>query len=110
MRELEFKAQLAHDGSVTKKISDFANVKELYQRLAEAFNVQKSEVSSQKKRDILPMLLEVNCDNFARDAAAFFIFFFFLAKKFVLLWLHKYIGSECKRMQKLGLDLARQES
>ena len=49
MRELEFKAQLAHDGSVTKKISDFANVKELYQRLAEAFNVQKSEVSSQKK-------------------------------------------------------------
>lgn len=56
------------------------------------------------------MLLEVNCDNFARDAAAFFIFFFFLAKKFVLLWLHKYIGSECKRMQKLGLDLARQES
>ena len=45
MRELEFKAQLAHDGSVTKKISDFANVKELYQRLAEAFNVQKNEVS-----------------------------------------------------------------
>jgi len=44
MRELEFKAQLAHDGSVTKKISDFANVKELYQRLAEAFNVQKSEI------------------------------------------------------------------
>ena len=81
MRELEFKAQLAHDGSVTKKISDFANVKELYQRLAEAFNVQKSEVSSQKKRDILPMLLEVNCDNFARDAAAFFFFLFFSGQK-----------------------------
>ena len=46
MRELEFKAQLAHDGSVTKKISDFANVKELYQRLAEAFNVQKNEVKT----------------------------------------------------------------
>ena len=45
MRELEFKAQLAHDGSVTKKISDFANVKELYQRLAEAFDIQKNEVN-----------------------------------------------------------------
>ena len=55
MRELEFKAQLAHDGSVTKKISDFANVKELYQRLAEAFNVQKSEVSSEKNHDIQPL-------------------------------------------------------
>ena len=41
----------------------------------------------------------------------FFFFSFFGKKKFVLLqWLHKYIGSECKRMQKLGLDLARQES
>ena len=50
MRELEFKAQLAHDGSVTKKISDFANVKELYQRLAEAFNVQKNEVKTHKKK------------------------------------------------------------
>ena len=59
MRELEFKAQLAHDGSVTKKISDFANVKELYQRLAEAFNVQKSEVSSEKNMTSSP-LLEVN--------------------------------------------------
>ena len=74
MRELEFKAQLAHDGSVTKKISDFANVKELYQRLAEAFNVQKSEVSSEKNTTSSP-LLEVNWDNFARDAVVFFSFF-----------------------------------
>ena len=44
MKELEFKAQLAHDGSVTKKISDFHNVKELYQRLAEAFTIPKNEV------------------------------------------------------------------
>ena len=75
MRELEFKAQLAHDGSVTKKISDFANVKELYQRLAEAFNVQKSEVSSEKNTTSSP-LLEVNWDNFARDAVVFSFLFF----------------------------------
>ena len=44
MKELEFKAQLAHDGSVTRKISDFHNVKELYQKLAEAFGITKNEV------------------------------------------------------------------
>ena len=45
LRKLEFKAQLAHDGSVTKKISDFSNVKELYQRLAEVFDIKRNEVS-----------------------------------------------------------------
>ena len=50
MRELEFKAQLAHDGSVTRKISDFANVKELYQRLAEAFDITKNEVRPETLR------------------------------------------------------------
>jgi len=44
MKELEFKAQLAHDGSVTRKISDFHNVKELYQKLAEAFGITKNEI------------------------------------------------------------------
>ena len=52
MRELEFKAQLAHDGSVTRKISDFANVKELYQRLAEAFDIQKNEVRPETLRSM----------------------------------------------------------
>ena len=46
LRKLEFKAQLAHDGSVTKKISDFSNVKELYQRLAEVFEIKRNEVLS----------------------------------------------------------------
>ena len=45
MKELEFKAQLAHDGSATRKISDFHNVKELYQKLADAFSVNRNEVS-----------------------------------------------------------------
>ena len=44
LRKLEFKAQLAHDGSVTKKISDFSNVKELYLRLAEVFDINRNEV------------------------------------------------------------------
>ena len=44
MKELEFKAQLAHDGSVTKKISDFHNVKELYKKLADAFEIQRDQV------------------------------------------------------------------
>jgi len=44
LRKLEFKAQLAHDGSVTKKISDFSNVKELYQRLAEVFEIKRNEI------------------------------------------------------------------
>jgi len=44
LRKLEFKAQLAHDGSVTKKISDFSNVKELYQRLAEVFDIKRNEI------------------------------------------------------------------
>ena len=44
LRKLEFKAQLAHDGSVTRKISDFSNVKELYQRLAEVFDIKRNEV------------------------------------------------------------------
>ena len=52
MKELEFKAQLAHDGSVTRKISDFHNVKELYQKLAEAFGVTKNEV-----RNTQPLLI-----------------------------------------------------
>ena len=42
-RELVFHAQLAH-GSPTKKIMDFSNVKELYQRIAEAFGMSSSEV------------------------------------------------------------------
>ena len=59
MKELEFKAQLAHDGSVTKKISDFHNVKELYQRLAEAFTLPKNEVRVfvLKSRNLDPMLI-----------------------------------------------------
>ena len=97
MRELEFKAQLAHDGSVTKKISDFANVKELYQRLAEAFNVQKNEVKTHKK---------VNCATSFVVEMQLYIFLQQQQKVCTVLssslWLHKYIGSECKRMQKLG--------
>lgn len=42
---MQFKAQLAHDGSITQQIADFTNVKELYQRLADAFNVNKNEAS-----------------------------------------------------------------
>jgi len=44
-RQLIFHAQLAH-GSPTKKIVEFSNVKELYQRIAEAFGIPSSEVSS----------------------------------------------------------------
>ena len=42
-RELVFHAQLAH-GSPTKKIMEFSNVKELYQRIGEAFGISSSEV------------------------------------------------------------------
>jgi hypothetical protein len=42
--KFEFKTQLAN-GSVTKKIADFSNVKELYQKLAEAFEIQRNEVN-----------------------------------------------------------------
>ena len=42
-RELVFHAQLAH-GSPTKKIMEFSNVKELYQRIAEVFGISSSEV------------------------------------------------------------------
>ena len=45
-QKLQFKAQLAHDGSSTHQIADFTNVKELYQRLADAFHVNKNEVGS----------------------------------------------------------------
>ena len=102
MRELEFKAQLAHDGSVTKKISDFANVKELYQRLAEAFNVQKNEVSYSWTRHTK----KVNCATSFVVEMQLYIFLQQQQKVCTVLssslWLHKYIGSECKRMQKLG--------
>ena len=56
MKELEFKAQLAHDGSVTRKISDFHNVKELYQKLADAFSVNRNEVSIDKSHATLLFL------------------------------------------------------
>ena len=49
MKELEFKAQLAHDGSVTQRIADFHNVKELYQKLADAFGISKNEVRSRNR-------------------------------------------------------------
>lgn len=38
-----FYCQLAH-GSATGKVEGFTNVKELYQKIAEVFNVQASEV------------------------------------------------------------------
>ena len=41
--ELVFHCQLAH-GSPTREIKDFANVKELYARIAEVFGISSSEV------------------------------------------------------------------
>ena len=41
--ELVFHCQLAN-GSPTKEIKDFANVKELYARIAETFGISSSEV------------------------------------------------------------------
>ncbi|KAI6653747.1 PDZ domain-containing protein GIPC2 [Oopsacas minuta] len=41
--ELVFHAQLAH-GSSTKKIKDFKNVKELYQRIAESFDLAPKDI------------------------------------------------------------------
>lgn len=42
-KELLFHSQLAH-GSSTKEVKDFSNVKELYQKITEAFNLGPSEV------------------------------------------------------------------
>ena len=42
-KQLSFNAQLAH-GSPTVKISDFSNVKELYQKIAEGLNISITEV------------------------------------------------------------------
>ena len=42
-KQLSFNAQLAH-GSHTVKISDFSNVKELYQRIAEGLGISITEV------------------------------------------------------------------
>lgn len=42
-KELLFHSQLAH-GSSTKGVKDFSNVKELYQKIAEAFNLGPNEV------------------------------------------------------------------
>lgn len=43
-RELVFRCQLAH-GSATKEIKDFANVKDMYARIAVAFEIASSEVT-----------------------------------------------------------------
>ena len=43
-QELAFHTQLAH-GSPTKKIKDFSNVRELYQRIADAFGISSTDVS-----------------------------------------------------------------
>ena len=42
-QELVFHTQLAH-GSPTRKIKDFSNVRELYQRIGEVFSVPTSDV------------------------------------------------------------------
>lgn len=42
-QELVFHCQLAH-GSPTKDIKDFSNVRELYSRIAEAFNISTDQV------------------------------------------------------------------
>ena len=42
-QELVFHCQLAH-GSPTKEIRDFSNVKELYARIAEAFEIPADQV------------------------------------------------------------------
>ena len=43
-RDLSFHVQLAH-GSPTKKVKDFKNVRELYQRIATEFKISPAEVS-----------------------------------------------------------------
>ena len=43
-RELLFHCQLAH-GSATKQVKDFSNVKELYLKIADAFELNKDDVS-----------------------------------------------------------------
>lgn len=47
-RELVFHTQLAH-GSSTRDIKDFSNVRELYAKIAAAFELEPSEVSSNFK-------------------------------------------------------------
>ena len=42
-RELAFHVQLAH-GSPTKKVKDFRNARELYQRIAAEFKISPAEV------------------------------------------------------------------
>eukprot|EP00794_Sanderia_malayensis_P007767 gene7767-8613_t len=42
-KKLVFNAQLAH-GSPTGKVEDFSNVKELYQRIGDAFNISSTEI------------------------------------------------------------------
>lgn len=44
-QELVFHTQLAH-GSPTRKIRDFSNVRELYQRIGEVFSVPSTDVRS----------------------------------------------------------------
>lgn len=44
-QELVFHTQLAH-GSPTRKIRDFSNVRELYQRIGEVFSVPTTDVSA----------------------------------------------------------------
>lgn len=64
MKELEFKAQLAHDGSVTKKISDFHNVKELYAKLAEAFAINRNDVRSRITQPFIVYIFPFSSDTF----------------------------------------------
>lgn len=51
--KLVFHTQLAH-GSPTGRIEGFSNVKELYAKIAEAFNLSSSEVKKKKGRQIIP--------------------------------------------------------
>lgn len=44
-RELVFHCQLAH-GSPTRDVKDFSNVKELYTKIAKAFEIEPSDVRS----------------------------------------------------------------
>lgn len=46
-RELAFHVQLAH-GSPTKKVKDFRNARELYQRIAAEFQISPAEVGGDK--------------------------------------------------------------
>ena len=49
-KELVFHSQLAH-GSATREIKDFSNVKELYQKLVDAFGLAPNEVCSRTGRN-----------------------------------------------------------